>query len=331
MSCAGFNALWVKGVFGIALLTASIAASASNLFVSSLYSGIGRFDPATGTGGVLIPRSGAGPLSVAFGITVGPDGLLYVATESAGGVLRYDVNSGGLIDTFVPFHLQFPLRDLLAIQFGSDGHLYATSGFGGARVERFNGANGATLGDFVTMEANGGLAEPVSLAFTPDGNFLLVAGDLNHAVLRYRATDGAFVDAFVPTRSGGLLGAAGMTFGPDGNLYAANWDRNEILRYSGVSGEFLGSFASGNGLSLPFGLAFGLDGNLYVASAGDDRIYVFAGSDGHFLRSFAATGMDLTYGSFLVFTSAVPEPTAYVLITVGLGLVGLTVRRRRCA
>lgn len=305
------NICFRKLSVAVLLIIFSVEAGA-DLLVSSLTSGIGRFDPLSGAGGTFIPRGTN--LFYATGLTLGTNRFLYVATDIGGEVLRFDRRTGAFVDKFGSINAgSGPSRALFDLQFGPDGSLYATDIFFG--VERFSGTNGAALGAFVS-KASGGLGEPTAVVFTPDGNYLLVAGDLNSAILRYRSSDGAFVDQFVPTGSGGLIGAADIAFGPDGNLYAANWSGDSILRFSGNDGSFLGSFASGNGLSQPFGLAFSPNGDLYVSSAGNDRIYVFAGANGQFLRSFAATGMDLSYGSFLVFT---PESSKFTKVLQHLG------------
>ena len=48
-------------------------------------------------------------------------------------------------------------------------------------------------------------------------------------VLRY-ATDGTFVDEFVPSGTPGLVNAAGMAFGADGNLYVVSAGTASVLR-----------------------------------------------------------------------------------------------------
>lgn len=61
---------------------------------------------------------------------------------------------------------------------------------------------------------------------------------------------------------------------------------DEVLRYSGVDGSFVGVFADA-GLDNPVGLSFGPAGDLYVASADNQAILVYDGSTGAFLRRFA--------------------------------------------
>ena len=100
---------------------------------------------------------------------------------------------------------------------GPDGHLYATA-MGTDEVRKFDGITGASLG-VVISAGLGGLDRPTAILIGDDGNFYVGSGD-SDAVLRYQgplsANPGAFIDAFVPTGSGGLdyMGAGSMAFGP---------------------------------------------------------------------------------------------------------------------
>jgi TctA family transporter len=78
--------------------------------------------------------------------------------------------------------------------------------------------------------------------------YLLVASNSDPGrVLRYDGLTGAFVDAFVPTASGGLRFTIGMAVavGGDGNLYITNdsgTNTGGVWRYSGTTGAFMGAF-----------------------------------------------------------------------------------------
>jgi hypothetical protein len=54
-----------------------------------------------------------------------------------------------------------------------------------------------------------------------------------------------------------------MEFGPDGNLYIANYLDGSVARYGGAIGEFLGAFVTSEsgGLVRPTSLAFGVVSN----------------------------------------------------------------------
>jgi sugar lactone lactonase YvrE len=131
----------------------------------------------------------------------------------------------------------------------------------------------------------GGLRAPDALTIGPDGNVYVSSGGDNNlnlsdpkyprdsAVLRY-SSRGKFLG--VAASGFGLTRPYGNAFGPDGNLYVSSFRTNQILRYHGRTGRFLGVFASDNngglgrlnGLNGPNGLVFAPDGSLYVATEG---------------------------------------------------------------
>ncbi len=78
-----------------------------------------------------------------------------------------------------------------------------------------------------------------------------------------------------------------MLFGPDGNLYVTEFAGNRILRYDGVTGAFLGVFASDSTLVWARSMVFGPDGNLYVAGNQSNNVVRFNGTTGAFIDVFA--------------------------------------------
>jgi hypothetical protein len=110
--------------------------------------------------------------------------------------------------------------------------------------------------------------------------------------LKYNGTTGAFLGAFVGPGSDLSL-PRGLTFGPDGNLYVANFGGGNVDRFNGSTGAFIGTFiAAGSGPPAGSGALGG--------------------------------------PTFLLFhqeASAVPEPSTLVLL--GLSLAGAIMWRRR--
>jgi sugar lactone lactonase YvrE len=122
-----------------------------------------------------------------------------------------------------------------------------------------------------TGEAN----ETFRLLVTPAGGMTIlgVATILNDdsaiSISNASATEGdatfRYFDHFIPVQSR-LGGPRGQAFGADGNLYVASRFTNEVLKYDGKTGAYLGVVVpSGSfGLHAPWALTFGPDGNLYV-------------------------------------------------------------------
>ena len=90
---------------------------------------------------------------------------------------------------------------------------------------------------------------------------------------------------------GPLHSTAGMTFGPDGNLYAAC--DYFVERYDGETRAYLGSFIEpgAGGLEYARCLTFAPDGDLYVSDAINERIARYDGATGAFVGIVADTGL----------------------------------------
>ncbi|WP_223278453.1 Vgb family protein [Nostoc sp. 'Peltigera membranacea cyanobiont' 232] len=148
----------------------------------------------------------------------------------------------------------------------------------------FDEQTGNFKGNFTTP-GSGGLRSPDDLTFGGDGNLYVSSGGdsgLNlfdpsypkdSAVLRY-SPKGKFLG--VAASGHGLTRPYGKAFGTDGSLYVSSFRTNQILRFDGKTGRFLGVFASDNnnglgspnGLNGPNGLLFGKDCSLYVVTEG---------------------------------------------------------------
>lgn len=263
-------------------------AFADLLVTSTVTNSVLAYDEITGAfQGAFVP-SGSGTLGNPWGLTYGPDGNLYVGSQGNGAILRYDGVTGAFLSTFVP-----PSSGLMPtdVVFGPDGNLYVGNALGGGTpVHRYNGTTGAFMGPFVTA-GSGGLSACNGLAFGPDGNLYVVGtGGSANSVRRYDGGTGAFMSAFVPSGSGGLTTPRALLFGPDGNLNVSSFATDNVIRYNGTTGAFLGIAATGSGLDGPEGLRFGPDGNLYVASFLPDNVPRYNGTTGTFLGIFASGG-----------------------------------------
>lgn len=84
-----------------------------------------------------------------------------------------------------------------------------------------------------------GYSTPHKLIF--HNGSLYVADFNNSLVARHNGTTGAFEGEFVPSELGGLSGAVGLGFGPDGNLYVSSSNTNQVLRYAGSDGPCPGT------------------------------------------------------------------------------------------
>lgn len=103
---------------------------------------------------------------------------------------------------------------------------------------------------------------------------------------------GAVVAPFDPTA---IPGAQSQHFGPDGNLYVCAEKIDQVLRFDGHTGAFLGVFVGDDpatpededgGIDGPTGAVFGPDGNLYVGGFDSDDVHRYDGRTGQHLGTF---------------------------------------------
>ena len=141
------------------------------------------------------------------GITVGPDGKLYVPSFDSNAVLRYSASTGAFLDTFIPAGGAGAMSQPRTILF-KDSKVWVTSD-NGNKVLRY-GLDGTFIDTFVTSGL-GGLNGASGMVFGDDGN-LYVSSWRNNRVLKYSMTDGSFVGTAIST---GLNGPTYITLVPE--------------------------------------------------------------------------------------------------------------------
>ncbi|MBK6769164.1 MAG: DUF11 domain-containing protein [Ardenticatenales bacterium] len=164
-------------------------------------------------------------------------------------------------------------------------------------VLRYNATTGAFVGVFVSA-GSGGLNGPQDLVFGPNGN-LFVSSIFSNEVIEYNGITGAFIDEFVEDdpvtlvidEDGGLDGPHGLRFGTGGDLFVASINTDEVKRYNGTTGAYIGNFvtAGSGGLDVPLGIVF-QGGDLYVSSFQTDQVKRYNGTTGAFISNFVAAG-----------------------------------------
>ena len=152
----------------------------------------------------------------------------------------------------------------------SPGHDILVSSRGTHAVKRYDGETGLYLDDFIAAGA-GGLNTTQEILIGHDGHFL-VSGRFTNRILRFDRRSGAYLGDF---SSGYTLNEpTKMAFGPDGDLYVAQWaGTNTVVRFDGVTGAFVEEVTPT--LSQPMQPAWDSQGVLHVVSFGsrDVRTY----------------------------------------------------------
>jgi WD40 repeat protein len=243
------------------------------------------------------------------GITIGPDGNVYVASEYSHNVTKWSPG-GSYLGEFVSPGSGGLLGEM-DLQFGPDGNLYVISHltFDPLMMWKFDGTTGAFISKF---GAPGGA-----------GNFYVGQLDMT-AILKYDSLGTALGPAAIdPVGFPTLLD---IVIGPDGNIYTSSSSPGNVRRYDGTTGAFMGVFASVPSGSPTWGMQFHTDGNLYV-SAGTG-VARFDGTTGAFLGALVPPGSGVLSGAAgLTFISAIPEPgVGWMIVAL---LLGLSVRRNQ--
>ena len=184
------------------------------------------------------------------GISFGPDQRLYVINEIDNNIYRYDIEENGLIDIFTNFdtaetnfalnQTPIPLRNIV---FTNDGRYLFASSPATNQLFAYDAATGELIENF--FKDNNMLKYPTELELSPDGRYVLVSNYGENTVLRFTVL-GQFSDVFLTPGQNGLDSIQKILYGQDGNLYLMGNDPNNLFKYDGNTGTFLGNYDVGS-------------------------------------------------------------------------------------
>ncbi|HEY1922193.1 MAG TPA: PEP-CTERM sorting domain-containing protein [Tepidisphaeraceae bacterium] len=323
-------------LFALAALLATASVSMADLFVVDT-DAVDRFDSSTGA---IIQTNGNNTfatLSGATGITVGSDGLVYVADTDPGSdsnlsvTNRYNANTGAKVGgAFIPFaNDASQLSNAQGIAFGPDGNFYVADEGDNGPVKAFD-SSGTFLTSYTTT---GGNAEAVAFDPALPGDLFVATGSTIEEIDLSTHDDKIIVQGDSDTFSD----AADLAFGPDGKLY--------VLDISSAAPKIFTYNADGTGQAVftdfssptfspavfqPADLAFGPDGLLYVSGLSEEALTSQQGeilklSDNGSTSDEFVTNLNAP--GFLAFTT-VPEPASLLLFAGSLILGGRRSRRK---
>lgn len=169
------------------------------------FGGVRRYGLSGEDRGVLMAPGSAGLAGADNGMTIGPDGMLYVPGYDSNNVVRRD-SATGQTSVFIARGAG-GLNRTRGILFEPGGQTLLVSSEGNGRVLRYQ-ANGNFLGTVIS-----GLTQPTGMAYHPDGS-LLVA-DVS-GIRRYDPGSYAARGLLADASAGGVSGPTFITVVPTG-------------------------------------------------------------------------------------------------------------------
>ncbi len=231
-------------------------ACGSRLFVSGFFSTVHVFDACSGA--YLRDLDTRANLPGAMAVRLGPDGLLYAVSETAGVIRRYRND-----DTLEPLGVfaQVPGIGATGLAFDSAGVAYV-AGFNTDDVKRFD-RSGNPLGPAFAARSSGLSGPDNGMIFGPDGT-LYIPSFNSSSVVRFDPASGQ-TSVAVAARTAGLLRTRGLLASRDGqSLFITSEGSGTLLKWNLASGSV--ALLTG-ALSVPTGIDYAPDGTLLVSNA----------------------------------------------------------------
>ena len=142
-----------------------------------------------------------------------------------------------------------------------------------------------------------GLSGFIFVSANAESDFLYAISLRNHQVISYDALSGDFLKNIdIPVEL--IDNPPSLVADSEGRVYVSSRENDRILRFNGITGEFIDVFidSGSGGLDSPFGLAFGPDGNLFVVSEFNSKVLHFDGVTGEFIDVFVDSSIDTPLG-----------------------------------
>ena len=328
----------------VRLLAASLAACAG-LSLAGIASASANSGPQPtfvrtigGPGHATIYPSGA---EVDRSVTDGTLGAYVVADTGNDHVKKYDANGnllwnvGGFGVKTSPVQFNDP-RDVGVDQNGS---VYVAD-TGNVRIVKLSGSNGAYITSWKGVGADK-IGSPMGVTVSLYDNHVYVA-DAGKKVVRVYDTTG---NNGVPLHTFGSNGACTLTnfrdvdAGPGGNIYIANYTKNNVVELDSSGGcvRVWGTKGPGNGQFMnPYGVRVALDpvrgtDEVFIADSNNDRVQEFTLTGGY-LAQFGGPDMTCTNAGLFcairrvavgpAFTTGCPNGASVCFRVVGADLWG---------
>jgi glucose/arabinose dehydrogenase len=302
-------------VAGVASVFTAGVAFADDVFVSD--NGDNSILEIAPDGTVSTFISNSSDLGGPTGLTFNSAGDLFVANNGTGTIAEFSSNG-----TFIGNYAS-GLQNPRALAFDSFGNLFVADQSSG-RITEIPAGTVATPGgtNFAGSFVKDFLNFPNGIAFDSNGNLFVASGG-GDFIEKLTFTGGVFNGA-TPFVTSGLNNPVGLaTEGTD--VFVMDNNTDSILEYDS-NGNFVKSVVSDpSHMDDSKGLAIDSKGDFFVTNEGNGTVSEYD-ANGDFLAT--VTGFD---GPNYIATLAVPEPSTYVLLTAGLGMLFFLGRRKVAA
>lgn len=254
----GWARLSILGSLCFSIYTAQAATCDEvRILVSGYYSNVHVYDACTGQ--FVRNLDDTGRIQGAQAVKIGPDGKLWVVSEEANTILRYQADTLDFVDTFARVE---PNWGVTGVAFsGGSAYLssYATSALRKYDIATGTPENLPLAGNTVLKGPDNGMME------APDGKIYVPGYDSNN-VVRFDPQTRQY-SQFAGPRDNGLRAARGLLLNPAQNkLYVSGERSNQVLRYNFPGGGL--DKIINTSIGTPTGMAWHPDGSLLVAGNG---------------------------------------------------------------
>ncbi len=243
----------------------------------------------------FLPKDSSLPVSMPYGVAVGPDSSIYVTDINNHRIQKFSKNGDILTQWGSYGNIWYGGSDgqfnsPMGIAIGVDGSVYVADA-GNCRIQKFD-SNGNFIAKWGSYGSNNGQFNyPRGVAISSDGS-IYVADTKNHRIQKFDS-NGNFIAKWGSNGSnnGQFNYPYGVAVAPDGSVYVADTANWRFQKFDS-NGNFiyLQYEMVDNLIIYPWGIAVGPDGSVYLSDYGSNRILKYD-SSGNLISKWGKLGV----------------------------------------